>query len=176
MGTDRLDSSEVPANVEVVDLTPELWEVYKEIRLRGLQEDPQAFGRSYEEELAFPDEKWKERADNKFNTLAMERGKPIGTMGAYISKEDGVQVAYIVGVYVVSEARGKKVGSLLMQRVLEKIELTPNVSVIRLSVNKDQLAAVGLYERFGFKITGEKRERMGDGKEHNELVMEKCLN
>lgn len=165
-------SPEPESNVEIVDIIPDLWEVYKEIRLRGLQEDPQAFGRSYEEELAFPEEKWKDRARNFFGTLAMENGKPIGTMSAYVAEEDGRKIANVVGVFVTTEARGKKVGSRLMQRVLEKIKSTSNVDIIRLSVNKEQKAAIGLYEKFGFQIISEENHQMGDGIEHAEHVME----
>lgn len=169
-------SPEPESTVEIIDITPELWEIYKEIRLRGLQEDPKAFGRSYEEELAFPEEKWKSRCEDSYGTLAMEGDKPIGMISGYISEEDNQKVANIVGVFVATEARRKRVGSRLMQRILEKIKENPEIGIIRLNVNKEQLAAVGLYNKFGFKIITEENHKMGDGEEHTEYVMELNLN
>jgi ribosomal protein S18 acetylase RimI-like enzyme len=166
-------SQKQESSIKIIDITPELWETYKRIRLRGLQEDPQAFGRSYEEELAFPDEKWKSRAKNPFGTLAILDQEPIGTMSAYISDEDDKKVANIVGVFVATEVRGKKVGSRLMKHVLNKIDATPNIDVVRLSVNKNQIAAVGLYKKFGFKVCGEEAKKLGDGDIHIEYIMER---
>lgn len=168
-------SAKVSNGITIKDITLELWKVYKDIRLKGLQEDPQAFSRSYEEELAFPDEKWKERANNPFGTMAMRNGNPIGTMSAFISEEDGKRVANIVGAFVLPEARGKGLGSLLMQRVLEKIDQSSDIDCTRLSVNKDQLAAIRLYEKFGFCIISEKAEVMGDGRKCTEYIMERNL-
>lgn len=40
-------------------------------------------------------------------------------------------------------------------------------------MNNEQLYAVGLYEKLGFKTVGEETTLMGDGKEHIELLMER---
>ena len=39
-------------------LTKDDWKIYKELRLEALQNDPQAFGRSYKEEAVLPDSSW----------------------------------------------------------------------------------------------------------------------
>jgi ribosomal protein S18 acetylase RimI-like enzyme len=44
-----------------------------------------------------------------------------------------------------------------------------------LSVNKDQIAAVKLYEKCGFKVTSFENQILGDGVEHQEFIMEKTL-
>jgi len=162
-------------SINIVSLTPDQWEIYRDIRLNGLLEDPQAFGRSYEEEIAFPQEKWRQRASNSNNFMALENGIPLGTMGAYISDESGNKVANIVGVFVSKEERGKGIGSKLLDAVLDKIKQNQSIKKIKLSVNKDQTLAVKLYEKFGFKITGEETQKMGDKKEHIEYLMELAL-
>lgn len=168
-----MDGDPKPNSIKIAGLTPEIWETYKAIRLKGLLEDPQAFGRSYEEEIKFPKEKWLERANNPYNFVALENGVPLGTMGAYLSEESGQKVANIVGVYVSSEARGKGVGTKLLNEVLKKVKEDQNIKTVKLSVNKDQAPAIKLYENFGFHRVGDEHvQMMGDGREHTEYNME----
>ncbi|MFA6981729.1 MAG: GNAT family N-acetyltransferase, partial [Patescibacteria group bacterium] len=113
-------SNEIPSNigVEIIGLSPDKWEVYKEIRLRSLREDPQAFGSNLAREEAFTQERWMERVSNPFNVVAMDKGKPIGTMGAFVTENAGIKTAHVVGVFVANEARGKGVGTMLLGAVL----------------------------------------------------------
>jgi ribosomal protein S18 acetylase RimI-like enzyme len=158
--------------MEIVGLRPDLWEKYKEIRLKGLREDPQAFGRSYDEEVIFPKEKWIERSGNPYNFMAMENDIPLGTAGVFFVDEAREKVANIVGVFVAKEARGKNIGSLLIGAVLNKLRQEKEIQKVRLSVNKDQEAAIGLYRKFGFEVVGEETGKLGDGQEHTEYLME----
>lgn len=158
--------------IQIVRITPELWETYRDIRLRGLREDPQAFARTYAEEAAFPPEKWLERASSPYGFLAVANGVPLGIMGTYIPDESGERVAYIVGVFVAREARGKGTGSKLLAAVLEELKKDPTIRSVKLTVNRGQTPAVRLYEKFGFRVVGEETRFMGDGKEHTEYHME----
>jgi ribosomal protein S18 acetylase RimI-like enzyme len=169
------DDEAMPDSVKIVGLTPDQWETYRDIRLRGLLEAPQAFARSYEEELAFPQERWLERARNPYNFLAIEDGVPLGTMGAFVQEESGVQIAHIVGVFVAEKARRQGIGSKLLRAVLGKIKQDSSIKTVRLTVNRDQIPAIKLYEKFGFHITGEETQKMGDGNEHTEYLMELVL-
>ena len=166
-------NTEKTNDIKIVDLAPEMWETYKEIRLKGLKEDPQAFGSLYIDELKFPEQKWKERANNRLFTLAIKNGHPIGTMGAVLSDENERTVAKICGVYVASESRRQKIRSRLIQRILEKIDQTSGVNIVRLDVNKNQIAAIRLYQKFGFVKVGEKLEKRDNGEECIELIMER---
>ena len=68
--------------IQIIKLPPERWNEYKALRLRALQDDPQAFGSSYAKEVTYSDEKWQEGATkdkvlfaSEFNDL--DRGKGI---------------------------------------------------------------------------------------------------
>ncbi len=171
----QADDEPKPNSVKIVGLTPEQWETYRDIRLRGLLEAPQAFARSYEEEKAFPQEKWLQRAGNPYSFLAIEDGIPLGTMGAYVDGESDHKIAHIVGVFVTEKARGKGIGSKLLGAVLDKIKQDRSIKTVQLSVNKEQISAVKLYEKFGFQITGEESQKMGDGNDHTGYLMELVL-
>lgn len=47
--------------LQINKFLPEQWREYKNLRLISLQDEPSAFGSSYEKESKFTDEKWKER-------------------------------------------------------------------------------------------------------------------
>ncbi|KKS25909.1 MAG: GCN5-related N-acetyltransferase, partial [candidate division WWE3 bacterium GW2011_GWC1_42_102] len=121
----------------------------------------------------FTKEQWLERIANRYNAIAVEDGKAVGTMGAYISNDEVGEIANIVGVFVTSKARGQGLGSKLFDFVLAKVKEDHKLSKITLTVNNEQLYAVGLYEKLGFKTVGEETTLMGDGKEHIELLMER---
>ena len=158
-------------SIGIIRLTPERWEAYRDIRLQGLREDPQAFGGSFAEESAYPQEKWIQRAGNPYSFLALENGLPMGTASAFVDEADE-QTAYIVGVFVSREARGKGNASRLMSAVLEKLRQNSAIRKVMLAVNRDQTAAVKLYQKLGFRITGEEAQLLGDGKEHTAYWME----
>jgi hypothetical protein len=43
-------------NIEIITLKPEEWKQYRDLRLRALKEEPQAFGSTYEDISKHPDE------------------------------------------------------------------------------------------------------------------------
>ena len=49
--------------VLIRQLAKDDWELYKNLRLRSLQESPEAFGSTYERESEFTDERWRDRVD-----------------------------------------------------------------------------------------------------------------
>ncbi|HEV2929779.1 MAG TPA: hypothetical protein VGW74_13885, partial [Propionibacteriaceae bacterium] len=53
------------------------WPVYREIRLRMLQETPDAYGSSYAFEMDFPESRWRERVTNPMLFLAVNRNEEV---------------------------------------------------------------------------------------------------
>lgn len=164
--------------IKVIKLPVERWEEYRNLRLRALKEDPQAFGASYEDNLNNPPSEWQRRLINaiegKTNWLffAEENGKLTGMIGAYIEK-DVTDVATVIAVFVPKEERGKGVGSVLMETLLAELKKNPVLKKARLMVNKNQTEAVGLYKKFGFEEVGKENFKMGNGELATEIVMER---
>ena len=165
--------------IDVVHLPPEDWKSFKQFRLKALKTDPQAFGKSYEAEIAEPDEKWKTRlADSgkgkSWSLFAKKNNKIVGMIGAALIP-DKKDEAGIYGVFVDEKHRGKGVAKKLMTHVIEELTRSGKVKKIELAVNKKQLAAVNLYKKFGFRIFNEKDQMMGNGEKVREFEMEKIL-
>jgi GNAT superfamily N-acetyltransferase len=114
--------------IKIVTLKPEEWQEYRDLRLRALKEDPQAYGSTYEENAKHPDEYWRKRLEDTLNTntqwlvFAKLDDVLVGMVGAFAEKEP--DNAHVIAVYVTPEARGKGISKLLMQELLAKIKTT----------------------------------------------------
>ncbi len=166
--------------MEIVQLSPDDWQEYRDLRLRALKEDPEAFSSTYAEAALLPEGRWKSRlldaqkGERSWLCFARERGKLVGMIGAFI--DDGAPgTATIVSVYVPIEERGKGISGRLMEWVLKELSRNASLKRANLAVNKAQLPAIGLYERFGFQCVGTERAQMGDGSLAEEMVMERPL-
>ncbi len=163
----------------VCKLPPEEWEAYKALRLEALLNEPRAFGSSYAEAKEKPDSYWKSRLENvearngNWLLFAKEQGDLRGMIGAFA--KDDPAVAVIVSVYVSRAARGRGVSRALMTAMLGALGGSEAVKVVRLTVNREQRAAVALYQKFGFEVIGEEEATMGDGEVHAEFLMERPL-
>ena len=170
------------ADVKIETLSFSQWQEYKELRLRALETEPQAFLSSYEEEAAYPDGKWQQRLEQAgkgkswiFFARSLN-GKLVGMIGGYRDDNDlKNHSAQIWGVYVDRQMRGRGIAKALMARMLEELESDPDVNMAILEVNTDQESAKGLYESFGFQVKTTYSEKLGDGREHQISKLEKSL-
>lgn len=166
-------------NLEIIKLKPEDWQYYRYLRLEALQNDPQAFGSSYQDNLQKPDSYWHGRledaVDGKKSWLlfAKENDRLIGMIGAFV--EDEKDVAEIISLYVTKNERGKGVSQELMTGILQEIGQNDSIRKAKLVVNVNEIPAVTLYKNFGFQIAGEKNLLLGDGTCYKEYIMEKLL-
>lgn len=147
-------------SLTIIKLSPDEWKTYKDLRLRSLQEYPEAFGGSYEEEVCYPDNQWKNylqdslRPDGTVFLFARLDNKVVGMAGARIKKTlKNHHSATIFSVYVAPEARNRKIASRLLETILEELK---NRSIVKanLIVNVQQKAAFKLYRRMGFHVVG----------------------
>ena len=163
--------------MEIGKLQIKDWQEYRDLRLRALKEDPQAFGASYAENAKHSEEEWKRRLDNAIKgeanwlLFAKENDKLVGMIGAFIEK-GATDTATIIAMYVPIEERGKGISKKLMEGILNELSKKPFLKKVKLMVNKDQIVAVNLYKNFGFKEVGKLHFKMGNGQPAEELVME----
>jgi RimJ/RimL family protein N-acetyltransferase len=166
--------------VEIIRLPVESWKDYRDLRFRALKEDPEAYSSSYEEARSRPDESWKRRLsaalEGKDNWLlfAKDGEKLVGTVGAFLEGEH-TDTATVVGVYVPREERGRGISRQLMEEMLRRLSGVPGLQRVKLMVNVDQLPAVGLYLRLGFRETGRQLSESGAGLPIEQMEMERPL-
>lgn len=87
-------------------ISPENWEKFRDIRLKALQSDPQAFGNTFEGESQKDMAYWKDKLSHPERRFysAEEGGTFIAMAGLKKIAEDNWMVT---GVYTVPEWRGK---------------------------------------------------------------------
>jgi ribosomal protein S18 acetylase RimI-like enzyme len=130
------------------------------LRLRALQTDPIAFGSSYAQEHAFPEETWSER------TIA---GATSLTQSTWVAEAPGGELVGSVtilrtegrfgvfGMWVDPGHRGRGLGRQLLKTALQWAQERGPMLPLWLDVNPKQAAAVHLYEDLGFRRTGKSK-------------------
>jgi len=145
-----------PAAPQVRRLRPAEWRAYRSIRLQALEDAPDAFGSTYERELAFGDEEWISRADPPDAAVFVADGPAdlVGmAIGAPAPSNSGA--AALFAMWVAPAARRKGVGQALIEAV-KAWAIDAGYPRLGLGVTTTNAPAIDLYERMGFVPTGER--------------------
>jgi RimJ/RimL family protein N-acetyltransferase len=134
-------------------------EAYQNLRLRSLQEHPEAFGASFTEEA--------ETALEEIGQQLTARLPDNGMMGIFL-KDELVGItsinrhprpktqhrAYLGAMYVLPEYRGQGLARFLLRDALDYIKTRPGVEDVVLAVTAGNAAARKIYVDMGFKTWG----------------------
>jgi ribosomal protein S18 acetylase RimI-like enzyme len=126
---------------------------YRAIRLAALQQEPQAFGSTYEAEAGRPLSGFAERLSSSVVLGAYLDGRIVGMAG--FKQQEGARErhkAFVWGTYVEPGMRRRGVAAALMAAVLEAA--TDVVEQLTLCVVKDNVEAIALYRKLGFEVYG----------------------
>jgi ribosomal protein S18 acetylase RimI-like enzyme len=134
---------------------------FQGLRLRGLQECPEAFASSYAEEVGTPLVEIEKRLQPKADSVIFGafQGSLLCAV-AGLQRERLAKLAhksYIWGVYVAPEARGSGVGAQIMGHALHHAATVLGTRQVNLGVNTRNTVAVSLYKKLGFVEYGLER-------------------
>jgi ribosomal protein S18 acetylase RimI-like enzyme len=133
---------------------PDDWRSYRDLRLEGLLEAPDAFWFTHADEAAYDEADWRERIEGAWIVQARDGQGLLGSAGLGLHWEpERATVATLFGMYVTPRARGRGVGAALVAAVVEEARRRGKSEVV-LEVTSDNAAARALYERCGFVATG----------------------
>lgn len=156
--------------ISITKLPPESWQAYRDIRLKAIQCDPQAFAETLSQTLARPEEEWKSYIQNMWFVLAGQN--IIGMIGLLKETHDR---ANIISLWVDPEHRGKKIGTKLIQYVLAYAQ-DIGIKTLNLTVTTTQKAAIQVYMSLGFTIVaGHEKAICRDDAYFDQYLMEKRL-
>jgi len=134
---------------------------YRELRAEMCDRHPEAFGQTPEEVNQMPDEKfleWMSPSEvfpEKFVLAGFEGNRMIGC--AAFRREDSEKErhrGWVWSVYVRPEGRGKGLGKLLMQQLIDECRKMNGLELIALTVALSQTSARTLYTSLGFFTNG----------------------
>jgi ribosomal protein S18 acetylase RimI-like enzyme len=152
---------------EIRRLGPDDWQVFRRVRLAALKEAPYAFGSRWEDEVDRGDDDWKEAVVRRARFIAEAGGEVIGMVAVGPSTYSGS--AEITSLWVDPGARGQGVGDSLMSTAFDWAS-SERRSEILLWVTEDNPHAQRLYERQGFRRTGDVQQ-VRDGEARLEYEM-----
>ncbi|HET7822053.1 MAG TPA: GNAT family N-acetyltransferase [Ornithinibacter sp.] len=136
-------------------VTAASWRTYRDVRLAALIDSPRAFWATYAEAAARTDDEWRERCATTGPTwLALDHGRPVGTVGLWHAPEQPVEQVYLVGMWVATVARGTGAATLLVGTALTHAAASGRRRVV-LDVAHENTRARAFYVRMGFRPTGE---------------------
>ena len=148
------------------------WKEGRDLRLEALRLEPTAFSSTYDEEVNISKKEWIIRNRNAF--YAFVEDKPVGMIVMILQKDPMTKhIANIFGVYVRKSHRGIGIGSLLLEQAIQHLSEKEQIVKIKLSVNSEQMEAVRLYEKHGFKKVGiQEKEFYFNDRFYDDLLME----
>ena len=143
-------------------------EAYFEVRLKGLQLHPEAFGTGAEDWSKATSEQVKSLLEKSslddFVLGAFQNNKLIGVIGLKREKKFSVgHKGTIWGLLVLPEFRHKGVGDKLIKALLEKISFNRDIKHVRAIVTVTKYNAIPIFEANGFKKYGLEVRGIKDG-------------
>ena len=151
-------------------------EALRLIRLRALQENPEAFGSTYAEECERPLEAFAARLGGDpaeacvLGAADQGEGRLLGMIGC--RREWGTKrrhVAVVWGLFVAPEARNRGLGAALLDAVIARARGWPGLEQLTLSVVPANVAARALYVSRGFQPIGLAPRALRDAAGHHDL-------
>lgn len=144
-------------------------EMYRDIRLEGLQNNPEAFGSSFEEEKDFTPEQFAKRLETQgaytFGTFYNEELVGVATL-VQESKQKLRHKANIFAVYVSPKIRGHGIGRYLMREIIHKAKELEGVEQLNLTVVATNTSAKNLYVSLGFEVFGTEKRALKVGQQY----------
>lgn len=142
-------------SVNIRGLTANDVVAYQALRLRSLQEHPEAFGSAYEDEYTRPLSEVAARLQDlpeRFTLGAWQADQLAGIVSFYQSA--GRKTCHrggVGGMYVASEARGQGIGSALITTLINRAGQLPDLEEIILAVTVGNVTARSIYLAAGFE-------------------------
>lgn len=148
------DAGYVDPMIRIDPITPANTHLFRQIRLRALQDSPTAFCSTYARESAFDEAEWARRiqrwsGEQGIGFLAMDGDKPCGMVGALV---EPCHQAQLVSMWTAPEYRRQGIGHLLVGAV-RSWAVAQGLQLLRLMVTSTNEPAMRFYNSLHFART-----------------------
>lgn len=137
-------------------LQEEDWQTYRQARLAALQDSPDAFAASYEEEEQFDESVWRDRMNRSRRLLAEADGEPVGVVSIGNRPDTDDRTTELFGLWVVPERRGSGVAWQLVKAGVRQAT-ADGFGFLAYWVGTDNGRGVAFASSFGFRPTDARR-------------------
>lgn len=135
------------------------WRLYRRLRLRALEDSPEAFGSTVANARARPDSFWQERLRSGTTSgydqplCAHVKGEGVGLAWGSAGPPN-LENAHLFQMWVASERRSEGIGRALLEAVISWAR-SSGAEFLHLGVTCGNSAAAHLYRQAGFSSLGE---------------------
>jgi ribosomal protein S18 acetylase RimI-like enzyme len=140
--------------VELRQVGPDDWPLWRDVRLQALTEAPHAFSSSLSEWRGKGDTetRWRSRLEAvPFNLVAVAGERAVWQVSGTAVNADGH--VELISLWTAPQVRGQGVGAALIAGVLRWAD-DQDASAVVLAVKRSNTPALAAYERAGFRATG----------------------
>jgi ribosomal protein S18 acetylase RimI-like enzyme len=160
------------SEISVRALREEDWQLYRAIRLKALQDSPEAFTATRSEEDALDEQAWRERLRRARRLVAERDGSPVGVVSLGQGDPEYAGTGELFGLWVAPVGRGAGVAWKLVEAGAAQA-LADGQRRLGYWVGTDNGPAVAFASSFGFRPTGTRRPMRGKNQAEGaeEIVM-----
>lgn len=162
--------------MDIRRLTQEDCDAFRFLRLEALQNAPDAFGSSYEDEKKRPSSDFSDRLNDNIVVGCFMDDNLVGMVGLHLTpeREKTRHIGTVWGMYVTEAARRKNVATELLSALLK--DLPPYLEQVKLCVTTHNQAARSVYDDMGFKEYGLEKKALKVGSAYyDECMMVKFI-
>lgn len=139
---------------EIRRIGPDDWQQLRDVRLAALQEAPDAYESTYDNERRLTEDDWRARIGRAAQFVAVTDGTPVGiAVGLFDPEDCAPHERLLVSIWVAPTHRGAGISARLMDAVAEWAR-ADGASALLLDVGTHNQPAWRAYERYGFRPTG----------------------
>lgn len=131
------------------------WVQVREIRLRALSSDPQAFGSTWETESTFDEGLWRERIDEAAWFLALHDDTPVGIVATRHEEDSPAHERELQAMWVAPAVRHTGIAQALTDAVLQWAR-EDGAEAVTMYVGPANAPALSLWGAAGFADTGDR--------------------
>lgn len=146
---------------DILRATDEHWTLVREIRLRSLSADPEAFGQSWETESTYDEGTWRERVGAAAWFLAVDEDTPVALVASRHEEDSPANERELQAMWVAPDHRKTGIAQQLADAVIAWAR-EDGADTVTLYVGPTNEPARTLYEALGFTDTGERWEVQED--------------
>ena len=150
------------------------WSLVREIRLRSLSADPDAFGQSWDKESTYDDAVWQERVQAAAWFLAVEDGEPVAVVAVRHEQDSPANERELQAMWVSPGSRHTGLAGKLAEAVFDWTR-EDGADTVTLYVGPTNEGARQLYEALGFEDTGDRWEVVEDDPDGAWLKMSRSV-
>lgn len=143
--------------ITIEPISPQNVSIFKDVRLRALQDTPLAFGSTYAQEIQLSDQDWLNRTlrwsgERGIGFLALDDGAACGIAGSFLNEDDPTR-AQLISMWTAPTYRQRGIGRRLVNEILAWARARQACTLL-LMVTSINHPAILFYERLGFTRTG----------------------